>query len=161
MLAVNGIGQLALISIHAPREGSDGLKVVSRIVTNHFYPRSPRGERRDVRHFFASIDHISIHAPREGSDPSSLLNSRDSTIFLSTLPARGATKAKRLRPIKNKFLSTLPARGATIAGFIRFCLHEISIHAPREGSDSRGPSLTSPLEVFLSTLPARGATKEA
>ena len=42
---------------------------------------------------------------------------------------------------------------ALTAGF------DISIHAPREGSDSRGPSLTSPLEVFLSTLPARGATQ--
>ena len=56
------------------------------------------------------------------------------------------------------FLSTLPARGATfLVGKARDD-RPISIHAPREGSDQL-PSLgfVEMLE-FLSTLPARGAT---
>ena len=34
------------ISIHAPREGSDGLALPVSTSTSNFYPRSPRGERR-------------------------------------------------------------------------------------------------------------------
>ena len=58
--------------------------------------------------------------------------------FLSTLPARGAT-----RPVPQQQIQPMG----------------ISIHAPREGSD---PSRTAPdrsCEKFLSTLPARGATR--
>ena len=148
-------------------------------------------------------------------------------LFLSTLPARGATPAGRRSPSgPGQFLSTLPARGATLhrqgvhrrghhfyprsprgerpalhrvghgpAYFyprsprgerLRRALyvepfHNISIHAPREGSDAGKPpdcdstiliSIHAPREgsdfarlffglsfsSFLSTLPARGAT---
>ena len=34
-----------------------------------------------------------------------------------------------------QFLSTLPVRGATNSGYINFTNLNISIHAPREGSD--------------------------
>ena len=102
----------------------------------NFYPRSPRGERRFKRDF-----------------------SNLTTIFLSTLPARGATAALR-RLVKTML--------------------RISIHAPREGSDCsnllyylyytnfyprspRGERLVwehweNLMGQFLSTLPARGAT---
>ena len=56
------------ISIHAPREGSD--------------PTAPAS---------AADANISIHAPREGSDATDLSDVQAATIFLSTLPARGAT----------------------------------------------------------------------
>ena len=57
------------------------------------------------------------------------------------------------------FLSTLPARGATRATRpFRWCW-PISIHAPREGSDVRADKeLLALRRAFLSTLPARGAT---
>ena len=79
------------------------------------------------------------------------------------------------------FLSTLPARGATRAGPLSLLITKISIHAPREGSDRfvmptvpsrfhfypRSPRGERPFvpnsgigpERFLSTLPARGATQ--
>ena len=82
-------------------------------------------------------------------------------IFLSTLPARGATKrinalgqtysisihapregsdvlapGNDARPLE--FLSTLPARGATVCRIVAAPRRVISIHAPREGSDKRG-----------------------
>ena len=62
--AANGI-----ISIHAPREGSDGPA------------RSARAQK----------GRISIHAPREGSDHNGHGGHLRHGIFLSTLPARGAT----------------------------------------------------------------------
>ena len=57
------------------------------------------------------------------------------------------------------FQSTLPARGATAdANDIRRA-NGISIHAPREGSDSAAQvSADSLTKAFQSTLPARGAT---
>ena len=61
---------------------------------------------------------ISIHAPREGSDYRTAVYNTTAELFLSTLPARGATKI-----------------GAEMADVVI-----ISIHAPREGSDSRVPS---------------------
>ena len=127
---------------------------------------------------------ISIHAPREGSDPSKTYPAARLRSFLSTLPARGATRGPgRSCRARQKFLSTLPARGATLQhlGLIRRFI--ISIHAPREGSDSgTGPSYTAHHHFyprsprgerhahlfficasfeFLSTLPARGATARA
>ena len=101
---------------------------------------------------------ISIHAPREGSDHSSSERCFAIKLFLSTLPARGATQYVARYIVKKQFLSTLPARGATRAtGTVqrvdpdfyprspRGERHRktgkgqasvyISIHAPREGSD--------------------------
>ena len=56
---------------------------------------------------------ISIHAPREGSDETKGGYVAIHLIFLSTLPARGATRPGRTRRLHR----------------------HISIHAPREGSD--------------------------
>ena len=87
----------------------------------HFYPRSPRGERRNRPDDYISLLTISIHAPREGSDagsgdgpahpqPISIHAPREGSdcsakaisssvsVFLSTLPARGATGSRPLRP---------------------------------------------------------------
>ena len=57
-----------MISIHAPREGSDFLTPTVTQQPRDFYPRSPRGERREgcIQHISSFF--ISIHAPREGSD---------------------------------------------------------------------------------------------
>ena len=56
--------------------------------------------------------------------------------FQSTLPVRGATGWCGATVSEAKFQSTLPVRGATIEPDIyRRVGLEISIHAPREGSD--------------------------
>ena len=103
------------ISIHAPREGSDPAGQTESRYSSDFYPRSPRGERR---------------CP---ATPTS--NSKG---FLSTLPARGATRGSRGRQCHlDGFLSTLPARGATEHKGEILAGKGISIHAPREGSDAK------------------------
>ena len=107
--------------------------------TIDFYPRSPRGERRghllELRHildisihapregsdlaagkYMTGLANISIHAPREGSDPDCSSPDGKHGLFLSTLPARGATKKLEYEHLER----------------------EISIHAPREGSDGMG-----------------------
>ena len=56
------------ISIHAPRTGSDRSCARTGMLSAHFNPRSPHGERPDSRR-------------RKGKTP----------VFQSTLPARGAT----------------------------------------------------------------------
>ena len=102
------------ISIHAPREGSDRLRTRTPPSLSYFYPRSPRGERLILSATMSEL-----------------------YIFLSTLPARGATSSDDPQAIEKLFLSTLPARGAT-KNRGEFLGHgHISIHAPREGSDER------------------------
>ena len=130
------VSQLQSISIHAPRTGSDDNNGDDEpCVHAHFNPRSPHGER-----------------------PKPWLKGMFAIPFQSTLPARGATAnngitadagqyfnprsphgERRLILDQNHvqflFQSTLPARGATAMRkrFMKRC--EISIHAPRTGSD--------------------------
>ena len=59
-----------MISIHAPREGSDSIIQMAPRPQSNFYPRSPRGERLALVVEAAVGGGISIHAPREGSDGS-------------------------------------------------------------------------------------------
>ena len=124
-----------LISIHAPRTGSDTACWATAPSRSNFNPRSPHGER-----------------PGESSISSQLSQ------FQSTLPARGATLLVNGLWHDQIFQSTLPARGATgeRAHTARMLL--ISIHAPRTGSDGALKKLFPSL-LFQSTLPARGATR--
>ena len=63
-------------------------------------------------------------------------NALSAVVFLSTLPARGATSRSSLTGRTGcRFLSTLPARGATYNIMQSQREKFISIHAPREGSD--------------------------
>ena len=191
-----------LISIHAPREGSDSAREIELCTSCDFNPRSPRGERRararllrPSRRFQSTLpargateqkraknwcNSISIHAPREGSDGVRAIHPFPVAEFQSTLPARGATRISPRRSANSEFQSTLPARGATSERRRAQMLHDISIHAPREGSDvfsgtrfniktnfnPRSPrgerrcwgEFRLSRKEFQSTLPARGAT---
>ena len=80
-------------------------------------------------------------------------------LFLSTLPAWGATTYKRTQSAsQSEFLSTLPAWGATGLRSIHNTQINISIHAPRVGSDAKPCFIDIKFTAFLSTLPAWGAT---
>ena len=130
-------GDHLIISIHAPREGSDLTAGVCDGGQVPFLSTLPARGATDVGHRLTAHD----------------------TLFLSTLPARGATQATSdASTSASPFLSTLPARGATLqrrkisedaqhfyprsprgerrkqapAGHP---VRDISIHAPREGSD--------------------------
>ena len=172
---------LLFISIHAPREGSDVLGVQVRCYHDLFQSTLPArgatyasGVRRGVVESFQSTlpargatvgdtitirkPAISIHAPREGSDICGRQRQAYCVDFNPRSP-RGERLAKYQTASKPpKFQSTLPARGATNypVGWLRRVA--ISIHAPREGSDSRYCTSCITAKLFQSTLPARGAT---
>src|SRR5699024_8038944 len=81
------------ISIHAPREGSDYMGHFDGFQPLDISIHAPR-EGSDLGiHSPSTVFEISIHAPREGSDIGRPLLRKEYIIFLSTLPARGATSA--------------------------------------------------------------------
>jgi len=80
-----------VISIHAPRVGSDFSKATIRFSWSHFNPRSPCGERPALRLQDDGTAPISIHAPRVGSDCAIQDLRKYKLLFQSTLPVWGAT----------------------------------------------------------------------
>ena len=128
--------RLLLISIHAPRTGSDRAARFTRAVSPLFQSTLPA--RGATLTKFAALFRrgISIHAPRTGSDACYFVVRRRESDFNPRSP-----HGERPRP--------------PIA-LCRPCV--ISIHAPRTGSDIEDAfTLVAPPE-FQSTLPARGAT---
>ena len=101
-----------------------------------FYPRSPRGERRSHWLTLNITRIISIHAPREGSDHEHLYLQRYQRHFYPRSPRGERLESEQHAASYERFLSTLPARGATDGGQCLAAAHLISIHAPREGSDT-------------------------
>ena len=108
--------QLVAISIHALREEGDEPAAEAPAPSRDFYPRPPRGGRRDVR-WSADL----------------------SEVFLSTPSARRATTVRTITvAFPLVFLSTPSARRATcrlLQQIAVFC--GISIHALREEGDAQ------------------------
>ena len=146
------------ISIHAPREGSDADSPDRETHGAHFNPRSPRGERPSDDDTRCNARYFNPRSPR-GERQRRILELAYLGPFQSTLPARGATELRLFLIRKPSFQSTLPARGATClpvsislehlafqstlpargatVDFVTYsCRASISIHAPREGSDT-------------------------
>ena len=101
---------------------------------------------------------ISIHAPRGGSDGINIAADADSIHFNPRSPWRERPATELLSVIENLFQSTLPVEGATKAEAMYNRLIDISIHAPRGGSDTRPSEVTMTIFIFQSTLPVEGAT---
>ena len=127
---------------------------------SHFNPRSPHGERLTFFAFLYRLFRISIHAPRMGSDEIVMTESELRELFQSTLPAWGATCISN---IKLKLRTYFNPRSPHGERHTFFCLwrvwRQISIHAPRMGSDSTALESNITNGIFQSTLPAWGATK--
>ena len=125
------------ISIHAPREGGDSVVFALTFKLIHFNPRPPRGGRRCSAPYNGYPASISIHAPREGGDRNRWRISLFPGYF-NPRPPRGGRQllsCPMMHPIR--FQSTPPARGATAAQLPDDASDQISIHAPREGGDSK------------------------
>ena len=156
---------MAVFQSTLPARGAT-LAGVSRVKSLYdFNPRSPHGERPGginngikLGQFQSTLPargatsklmeqigrfyDISIHAPRTGSDFTIDIPAHGHNVFQSTLPARGAT----MIAVSNilfppPFQSTLPARGATRCNPYAPLIRQISIHAPRTGSDVRAHGL--------------------
>ena len=147
------------ISIHAPRGGSDVCRFRLELYVCHFNPRSPWGERPFLTPFPSF--RLCYFNPRSpwGERHKPVFYEKMADIFQSTLPVGGATRGSTtIWPRRVAFQSTLPVGGATL---LRLCpaggagdfnprspwgerrndntmaceTIEISIHAPRGGSD--------------------------
>ena len=107
--------QLAVaISIHALREEGDADYLGLPTKVEDFYPRPPRGGRRNTSYQRAMAD-----------------------IFLSTPSARRATQGNTAAlSVTTIFLSTPSARRATVMELGPIALKTISIHALREEGDN-------------------------
>ena len=135
-----------------------------------FNPRSPHGERLTSRckmagrcefqstlpargataalsAVFSGVS-ISIHAPRTGSDPQIAAKFHRKLYFNPRSP-HGERPSRRTSTRKQfLFQSTLPARGATKEATAVYINEEISIHAPRTGSDAKLSLLATFLPDF-------------
>ena len=148
------------ISIHAPRVGSDLFSHPICQQRKNFNPRSPCGERRCFALRCAVCVCISIHAPRVGSDsqtntaaarcrdfnPRSPCGERQTVntdsyediVFQSTLPVWGATICFACCCVPINISIHAPRVGSDLFGLERYNASKaISIHAPRVGSDGR------------------------
>ena len=123
-----------------------------------FYPRPPRGGRRGSRRQGTGNPAISIHALREEGDRLPLRREAWQADFYPRPPRGGRLDGVEVMDDVKIFLSTPSARRATRCSGNHCSMDEISIHALREEGDpfrqARGPRLT----VFLSTPSARRAT---
>ena len=106
-------GAYNVISIHAPRTGSD----------RAFLRKS------------AEIG-ISIHAPRTGSDVCWITFSTRNCQFQSTLPARGATAAGGFLHYMHNHFNPRSLHGERLVQKRIHRVDMISIHAPCTGSDT-------------------------
>ena len=124
-----------LISIHAPRTGSDLGRRRHRRAAGAFQSTLPARGATAPRVDLEALRQISIHAPRTGSDATNHGSCFPSS-FQSTLPARGATWERvGMGADRTDFNPRSPhgeRRGIVMPqGRTR----AISIHAPRTGSD--------------------------
>ena len=152
-------GYGGLISIHAPRMGSDSVTVPPWPIVPIFQSTLPGWGATHRRRRDPPAVHISIHAPRMGSDPATPPRSASRPRFQSTLPGWGATgPMPRNRPGTFNFQSTLPGWGATIrAGGGVSCRIYFNPRSP-DGERLERSGLPCEFVKFQSTLPGWGAT---
>ena len=133
---------LSIISIHAPREGSDGtLHNRSRSSMRTISIHAPReGSDSNIKAEHGRHHWISIHAPRAGSDRRATDDQLTHVAVISIhAPRAGSDAMADTWPHRQlKFQSTLPVRGATAPGV---CVDWHTL-------------------TFQSTLPVRGATQD-
>ena len=102
-----------MISIHAPRAGSDAGSDLDKRMTEIFQSTLPvRGATLVIQLVYTTL-RISIHAPRAGSDTTEIDIAVRAMLFQSTPPVRGATNLFIISRIWVAFQSTPPVRGAT------------------------------------------------
>ena len=120
------------ISIHAPREGCDVLRLYA--------------SRRSAT--------ISIHAPREGCDHALHVLGRLSHLFQSTHPVRGATNPNNTFTQQINISIHAPREGCDVLQLTpKLTATVISIHAPREGCDKYGLNASQALPNFNPRTP--------
>ena len=127
-----------LISIHAPREGSDvHTPAGGPCRAGNFYPRSPRGERlRPVLVLIVGPVHFYPRSPR-GERPSSATSMASGSNFYPRSPRGERPATSRVCAGCGADFYPRSPRGERPNMIVNiYAIKDISIHAPREGSDA-------------------------
>ena len=177
------VDQPDIVSIRAPRAGSDAIVAGLRQAGLRFNPRSPRGERRFVRVEMNRSDMFQSALPARGATSRRAPPCRASARFNPRSP-RGERRARAAVAAMPAGVSIRAPRAGSDGARGAPCVpRHVSIRAPRAGSDSdpeqpgedHGVSIRAPragsdltalreretLRMFQSALPARGATARA
>ena len=150
--------QEVLISIHAPRVGSDSVRQNHPVSFVEFLSTLPAWGATEIYMDHEHGGDISIHAPRVGSDAVCLVVRNGKRNFYPRSP-RGERLLILYAIFCNKYFYPRSPRGERpIAEFGLYRWDDISIHAPRVGSDHIYKKGCADDYPFLSTLPAWGAT---
>ena len=151
------LGQVDFISIHALREEGDFHFAPDARPPKNFYPRPPRGGRRE-RSTPASRHRNFYPRPPRGGRPVILLKRHFRSNFYPRPPRGGRLMHRESSTYTESFLSTPSARRATIPRFSSLTDRWISIHALREEGDAIPWPVSDWKRIFLSTPSARRAT---
>ena len=144
------------ISIHALREEGDPDLCAVPKRQEHFYPRPPRGGRRDVGCNQCSVYFISIHALREEGDHFNQIPQTFISHFYPRPPRGGRPRPGVVANSIKLFLSTPSARRATQASRAALSPALISIHALREEGDYAEKRRTGSVLDFYPRPPRGG-----
>ena len=146
------------ISIHAPRVGSDSAPSPPGGGTKYFNPRSPCGERHDYVRSGTDARLISIHAPRVGSDSAPSPPGGGTKYFNPRSPCGERHSAVIFVDICRYFNPRSPCGERLLVQLIR---REERYFNPRSPCGERPLGLKSVVItlLFQSTLPVWGATR--
>ena len=122
------------ISIHAPRMGSDSIRITDASVNELFQSTLPAWGATFVPYRLLWKHWISIHAPRMGSDPRRKMLSLIPHYFNPRSPHGERPDAERYDILKAHFNPRSPHGERLYDGTV-YDVSCISIHAPRMGSD--------------------------
>ena len=122
------------ISIHAPRTGSDTGGGAGQHRHRHFNPRSPHGERQHGGADRSTQHHFNPRSPHGERQKTRKRHARRQD-FNPRSPHGERQIVSAFDVGQTPFQSTLPARGATLLALLAALAAAISIHAPRTGSD--------------------------
>ena len=169
-----------MISIHAPRVGSDSKPGTEYMGMQHFNPRSPCGERLCAQSAYVETLGFQSTLPVWGATTTGRKSGPACNYFNPRSPCGERLCMIAAPATPAAFQSTLPVWGATTRAQPLYGDFSISIHAPRVGSDPRslnlgfsrinfnprspcgerlaGSTATRNTNLFQSTLPVWGAT---
>ena len=126
----------------------------------NFNPCSPCGERRVLDLQIPRCEEISIHAPRAGSDPREVAGRAARRNFNPCSPCGERPGSVAQRPSSVAYFNPCsPCGERPFDGGRARETDEISIHAPRAGSDGLWGLRPHLRKGFQSMLPVRGATR--
>ena len=148
-----------VISIHAPRTGSDFAPIHVRTCKTHFNPRSPHGERLCCNQQKQQLCNFNPRSPHGERPPRS-----QRPTSASHFNPRSPHGERRLQPPgrgqQKNFNPRSPHGERHGHALVGRANDAISIHAPRTGSDKPPSGSRRRTRRFQSTLPARGATAQ-